>query len=199
MAESRGEHHRHDFDRDRQPIFFVPDWGYYGSPYWYDSSYPDYGTATGGIGYSPTDGGVAANPPLANGNGAPAFGQQPANAPLPPAATPELTRAEAELTQAQEDLNAAKQRVRDSLAARPDYRAALAQKAAAEDRVDTLHARGVSDYDQLLPAAQAALEARQQVSQIETSVMANDPQITEARTRLEAAVTTRSALQARAG
>jgi len=118
---------------------------------------------------------------------------------MPAAGSPDLARANAELTQAQADLDAAQQRVRDSLAGRPDYREAWAGKTAAEERIDVLHARGESDYSKLLPAAQAALEARQQVTQIENKAMANDPQMTEARTRLEAAVANRSALQAREG
>jgi hypothetical protein len=195
-TDSRGDY-RH-FDRNGHPIVVLPDWGYYGSPYWYDG-YPDDGAVTNGPSYGPTDDGLAANSQPANTNGVPLFGQQPGNVQLPPGASPELARANAELTQAEADLDAARQRVRESLAARPDYQAALVQKTAAEERIDALRSSGESNYEKLLPAAQAALEARQQVTQIESGVMANDPQVAEARIRLEAAVANRSALQVQAG
>ena len=187
-----GNDFRH-FDRNGHQLIILPDWGYDGWPYYYgyDSAYP-YGGAetTSGPAYP----GVAANPQVTP-NGPALFGQQPG----PVGVSPELARANAELTDAEAALDAARQRALETLAGRPDYRAALAEKTAAEEQIDALHAAGESSYQKLLPAAQAALEARQQVTQIENAAMANDPQIAGARTRLEAAVANRSALLTQAG
>jgi len=195
-----GEHHPY-FDHDGRPIIFLPDWGYYYGPgFWDNGWYPANGPATGTASDSTTGAGVAANSSSTSvTDGTALFGQQPGTWPAGPGTSPELARANAEMTAAQADLDAARQQVRQSLAARPEYQAAVARRSAAEERIDALHASGESSYDKLLPAAQDALEARQQVTQIENAAMANDPQIAEARTRLEAAVANRSALQARAG
>lgn len=184
----RGDYHHGAY----RPVVILPYWGsgYYDAPYWwYDAGYPDYGTESTAIP-------IPANVQVTSSSDTPWFVQPPTVEWAPSAPSAELARANADLVQAEAALDEARQRVLRLLADRPEYRAALGKATAAEDQIDLLHSRGESSPEKLLSAAQAALQARQQVTQMQNTAVASDPQATQARARFEAAVANRNALQA---
>jgi hypothetical protein len=109
--------------------------------------------------------------------------------------SPQWASANADLQNALAELTAARDRIRLALSSRADYQAAIEQKKSAEDLATALHERGAT-VDQTMPAAQRDLQASQSISRIEREAMANDPQLVEARARLQSAVAARQQLQA---
>jgi hypothetical protein len=123
------------------------------------------------------------------------------NSPAPPApkAGPTTVPSDAgpdpAVVQAKADLDAAMGRVRESVRANPDCRAALQDKEGAEAEVSALRAKGEDNPDQILPIAHRGLEAGQKIAQIERDAAARDPEVIAAKARLAAAIRAHNAAQ----
>jgi hypothetical protein len=108
-------------------------------------------------------------------------------------ASPQWVSATTDLQKAMADVDAATTQLQASLLARPDYRAAVDQKQAAQDRAAALHEQGGASDADIFAAAEEDLSASTTISHIERA-SANDSTLVEARTRLQAASLARQAL-----
>jgi len=112
-----------------------------------------------------------------------------------------MNEANADLAKAVTDLDAATARVKQALKDRPDYRAALAEKQAADRQALAMRA-GLNDPDNaqgnladVLPVAQRGLDAAAKMRRIEAQALAADPQVAEARARVQALVALRRSIK----
>jgi len=80
-------------------------------------------------------------------------------------------------------IDAAGSHMQAVLSTQPEYRAAVARLASAEQRVAALRSGGQKDSDQIRLAAQKALEARQDIAQMQMSTLEADPNFQAAVTR----------------
>jgi hypothetical protein len=84
-------------------------------------------------------------------------------------------------------IDAASSHAQTVLSTQPEYRAAVARSASAEQKLAALRAGGKQDSDQLRLAAQKASEARQETVQMQMSALEADPNFSAALTRNEPA------------
>jgi hypothetical protein len=110
-------------------------------------------------------------------------------------ASPEWDQMSADVSQALSDLESARARIEATLNGRADYRAAVAQKQEAQEMVDQMQASGDPSPEETTPIAQQELAAGKEVTQLQTQLLANDPQWTDARARLQASAAGRDAMQ----
>jgi len=103
-------------------------------------------------------------------------------------------QATVELNQAAAGVAAANDRVARSLNSQPQYRAAMAEKQEAEQLAASLHERGAS-VEEVWPVALHDLQASQTITRIRNEALAGEPDVLEARARLQAAVAARRSLQ----
>ena len=82
-----------------------------------------------------------------------------------------------------EQIDAASSHMQAVLNAQPEYWAAVGRLASAEQKVAVLSSGGQKDSDQIRQAAQKALEARREISQMQTSTLEADPNFQAALTR----------------
>ena len=112
-----------------------------------------------------------------------------------------LNRVNADLAKAQADVDAAAARVRQSLKDNADYTSAVTEKKAAEAQADAVRAglgdagNSRGDLAEMFPIAQRGLEAGRKVRQIEAEAMAADPQLTQAKARVQALIAVRKSVQ----
>ncbi len=88
-------------------------------------------------------------------------------------------------------IDAASSQMQAELSSQPEYRAAVARLASAEQKVAALRSGGQKDSDQIRLAARQALEARQQIVQMQMSTLETDPNFQAALTRDEPAAVVR--------
>jgi len=110
--------------------------------------------------------------------------------------SPQLAAADAAVQRAQADYDAAKQRVLDSLRGQSQYQQALARRQQAEQQVSALRQGGAAaSAAEVAPAAQAKLDAGDEVTRMEAAALAADPAAADAKNRLQDAVAKRDALR----
>jgi hypothetical protein len=101
----------------------------------------------------------------------------------------------ATVAQATLDLESAQQRVEAMLSARSDYQAAVAEKQAAQEVADQMHASADYSPEEMTPIAQRDLAADKLITQLQTQALAADPQWLAARERLQSTANGRLAMQ----
>jgi hypothetical protein len=110
--------------------------------------------------------------------------------------SPELATANAAVQRAQADYDAAVQAVRDKLQQNPDYERAIEKRKQAEQQVQGVrHVDPGASPAEVAPAAQAKLEAGDEVTRLEAAAIAADPTAAAAKIKLQDAVTKRDALR----
>ena len=101
----------------------------------------------------------------------------------------------ATVAQALSDLESAQQRVEATLRVRGDYQTAVAQKQAAQELADQMHASADYSPAEMMPVAQRDLAAGKLITQLQTQALASDPQWLVARERLQSTAAGRVAMQ----
>jgi hypothetical protein len=110
-------------------------------------------------------------------------------------ASPQWACANAESQKAMADVMAAEERIRQSVSSRPDYQSAAARKQAAQQLAADLRQSGAS-VEQIIAAAQSALEAGKTLTQIEQQAAAGDLELIGARARVQEVAAARQEMQA---
>jgi hypothetical protein len=110
-------------------------------------------------------------------------------------ASPDWTQMTSNVSQGLSDLESAQTRIEESLNERPDYRAAIAQKQAAQEGVDQMNASGDASPEEMTPLAQNELAARKLTTHLQTQALSSDPQWLDARARLQSSAAGRDAMQ----
>jgi hypothetical protein len=110
-------------------------------------------------------------------------------------ASPDWNQMTSNVSQGLSDLESAQTRIEASLNERPDYRAAVAQKQAAQEGVDRMNASGDAIPEEMTPLAENELAARKLTTHLQTQALSSDPQWLDARARLQSSAAGRDAMQ----